>query len=167
MNCYTLSGLGLPMMRDIFFKCQACGQDLVVDAAGAGLEVNCPECNAAIVIPRTVQTSSTPPAGSPALPQDSIPVVCTMPLCCKHFSVPADMAGKRVKCPCCERDVQVPRKPEGRRIAPPAMISGKEVERQRTWARDELVSKLALYFLGRDRPVKSGSRGPRGNPSSN
>ncbi len=43
---------------DIIFKCSKCGQDLEIDAAGAGLEVSCPKCNAALLVPHA---SSAPP----------------------------------------------------------------------------------------------------------
>jgi DNA-directed RNA polymerase subunit RPC12/RpoP len=101
---------------DIFFKCPACGKDLVVDNAGAGVEINCPVCNEKILIPKATQSSDTRLPGSAFFPQDRIAVVCKMFLCCKHFSVPADMAGRTVKCPCCERDVQVPHQPEASRV---------------------------------------------------
>jgi len=50
-------------MSDIFFNCGACGKDLVVDEAGAGLTVNCPVCNADIIIP---PQSEPPPQPSPS-----------------------------------------------------------------------------------------------------
>jgi hypothetical protein len=37
--------------KDISFSCPNCQQDLVVDEAGAGLQISCPECNATITIP--------------------------------------------------------------------------------------------------------------------
>lgn len=36
---------------DIVFKCSHCGQELSVDAAGAGVEIECPSCNNAITVP--------------------------------------------------------------------------------------------------------------------
>ena len=38
-------------MSDIQFSCPKCGHNLVVDAAGAGMSVPCPECNEPLVIP--------------------------------------------------------------------------------------------------------------------
>src|SRR6266850_1252206 len=38
-------------MADIFLNCGSCGKELVVDEAGAGLRVDCPNCNAKITIP--------------------------------------------------------------------------------------------------------------------
>ncbi|MGD0061319.1 MAG: hypothetical protein ABSA12_16810 [Verrucomicrobiia bacterium] len=43
-------------MPDIFFKCEACEKNLVVDDAGVGLSVNCPDCSASIVIPQANQS---------------------------------------------------------------------------------------------------------------
>jgi DNA-directed RNA polymerase subunit RPC12/RpoP len=57
-------------MADIFFKCEDCGQPLVVDDAGAGLAINCPDCKADIVIPLQSELppqQSTQPSQSPAL----------------------------------------------------------------------------------------------------
>jgi uncharacterized Zn finger protein len=36
---------------DIVFNCQACGQHLVIDEAGAGLVVQCPECGKDVTVP--------------------------------------------------------------------------------------------------------------------
>ena len=42
-------------MSDIQFTCPRCGNNLVVDVAGAGLSVPCPECNEPISIPVNVE----------------------------------------------------------------------------------------------------------------
>ena len=36
---------------DVIFNCPKCDQELAVDSSGAGTEINCPSCNAPIVIP--------------------------------------------------------------------------------------------------------------------
>jgi len=36
---------------DVIFNCPRCEQELAVDSAGAGTEINCPSCGEAIVIP--------------------------------------------------------------------------------------------------------------------
>jgi DNA-directed RNA polymerase subunit RPC12/RpoP len=36
---------------DIIFRCRHCDQELAVDAAGAGTEIECPSCKGRIVIP--------------------------------------------------------------------------------------------------------------------
>jgi DNA-directed RNA polymerase subunit RPC12/RpoP len=40
-------------MPDIFFNCWSCGKTLVVDEAGAGIEIDCPNCHHLVVIPQT------------------------------------------------------------------------------------------------------------------
>ncbi|MSU57901.1 MAG: hypothetical protein EXS35_06915 [Pedosphaera sp.] len=52
---------------DIIFDCPKCDQELAVDSAGSGSEINCPSCGEKIVIPAS---SATRPAGpAPAAPQ--------------------------------------------------------------------------------------------------
>ena len=46
---------------DLTFNCPKCGVELEVDASGAGEEIDCPACNAAIVIPHP----TPPPVGQP------------------------------------------------------------------------------------------------------
>jgi|GEM_PF-3195502 hypothetical protein len=41
-------------MSDIVFECSYCQQSLVVDAAGVGVEIDCPGCGNSIVIPAGV-----------------------------------------------------------------------------------------------------------------
>ncbi len=38
-------------MADILFNCSNCQTELVVDAEGAGLEIECPNCGTALIIP--------------------------------------------------------------------------------------------------------------------
>ena len=45
---------------DIIFDCPKCGQELAVDIAGAGTEIECPSCNEKITIP---QESTKPASG--------------------------------------------------------------------------------------------------------
>ena len=55
---------------DIEFKCYHCGQRLVVDAAGAGQSVNCPKCQAELVVPQaqpdSKKESFKPPFAGPS-----------------------------------------------------------------------------------------------------
>jgi hypothetical protein len=46
---------------DLIFNCPKCGQELEVDASGAGEEINCPSCNETIRIP-DADTARTAPA---------------------------------------------------------------------------------------------------------
>lgn len=65
---------------DIIFKCPNCGQELEVDAAGAGSEIQCPACNSNILIPppsdenKVGETMQMPPETEPgALPTEGAP----------------------------------------------------------------------------------------------
>jgi len=49
-------------MGDIEFACPQCGTQLAVDAEGAGMTVNCPNCAELIVIP-IAQSGPEPKAG--------------------------------------------------------------------------------------------------------
>jgi len=42
---------------DITFSCTKCGTSIVIDAAGAGLQVNCPKCQAVLVVPQISQNT--------------------------------------------------------------------------------------------------------------
>ena len=53
---------------DVVFNCPKCEQELAVDSAGAGAQINCPSCGAQIVIPAPEQAQV--PSRSPA---DSAP----------------------------------------------------------------------------------------------
>ena len=45
---------------DILFKCPNCEQELEVDSAGAGSEINCPSCGETIVIPQAEAPAARP-----------------------------------------------------------------------------------------------------------
>lgn len=56
---------------DIIFKCPECEQELAVDSAGAGSEIECPSCGGKIVIPEQAPAPAAPmhippPAAGPA-----------------------------------------------------------------------------------------------------
>jgi len=61
---------------DIDFKCSNCGQDLSVDAAGAGTEIECPACKEMTLVP-AVGIAGQPATQGGAAPKEE-----------KHFSVP-------------------------------------------------------------------------------
>lgn len=64
---------------DVIFSCSGCMQELVVDASGAGSEIECPSCKASLVVPEAdaanVHTKN-PISASAAAKQEL------------HFSVP-------------------------------------------------------------------------------
>src|SRR6266705_7132499 len=49
---------------DVIFNCPKCEQELAVDSAGAGQEINCPSCGEAIIIPRGDGAGRAPSADS-------------------------------------------------------------------------------------------------------
>jgi len=53
---------------DVIFNCPHCDQELAVDAAGAGSEIECPSCNEKIVIPNSGSAGTRP-----GPPTDSLP----------------------------------------------------------------------------------------------
>ncbi len=65
---------------DIDFKCRHCEQELSVDAAGAGSEIQCPACGGSIIIP-------APPAAAGAAPANPISTSAAAKEA-KHFVVP-------------------------------------------------------------------------------
>jgi DNA-directed RNA polymerase subunit RPC12/RpoP len=76
-------------MPDIFFKCGSCGNHLVADDAGAGLEIGCPDCN-----------------GPTTIPEISTLVKC--PRCRFHLKFSAEMKGELVDCPACHLEFRLP-----------------------------------------------------------
>lgn len=51
---------------DIYFSCPGCGHHLVIDEAGAGMIVACPECGRDAPIPKAAKP---PPAANGAPPE--------------------------------------------------------------------------------------------------
>jgi DNA-directed RNA polymerase subunit RPC12/RpoP len=73
---------------DVIFKCRHCGQELEVDASGAGTEIECPSCRGKIVIPEAEAQGEGAP-GAPPEPR----IIDAMASSAarkeeKHFSVP-------------------------------------------------------------------------------
>lgn len=72
---------------DIIFNCSNCQQELAVDAAGSGSEIECPTCGTSVVVPEaTVENTQT--SVTPTVPEGS-----TAPKVTKHFAVPQHTAG--------------------------------------------------------------------------
>ena len=75
---------------DVIFKCKHCGQELEVDASGAGTEIECPSCRGKIVIP---EAEPQPEAQQQEAPPPGPRIVDAMASSAarkeeKHFSVP-------------------------------------------------------------------------------
>lgn len=47
-------------MPDIEFQCPSCGRKMIVEAAGAGSQVNCPDCGKSLTVPLNFPPSSEP-----------------------------------------------------------------------------------------------------------
>ena len=60
---------------DITFGCQKCGQQMIIDEAGAGQRVNCPRCGTSLEVPYESQRPVlSPPPNIPVPPVPSSPV---------------------------------------------------------------------------------------------
>ncbi len=58
-------------MADITFECPRCGQSLIIDAAGAGIMVNCPKCSQIMKVPEPpAEEDETLKRTQPVLPFD-------------------------------------------------------------------------------------------------
>jgi len=62
---------------DIYFFCGSCGQHLVVDEAGAGLVIPCPNCAKDLTVPgQALKPAPHPqPAGAPCAEKDQTVVL--------------------------------------------------------------------------------------------
>ncbi len=76
-------------MPDIFFKCGSCGNHLVADDAGAGVRIDCPDCNT----PTTVPEIST---------------IGKCPRCRYRLKFSSEMKGELVDCPLCHLELRLP-----------------------------------------------------------
>jgi hypothetical protein len=72
---------------DIIFDCPNCQQELVVDSAGAGTEIDCPACGETITIPR--QSTKSAPEVAPLTGQPVNPIAASAAAKVeKHLKVP-------------------------------------------------------------------------------
>ena len=87
-------------MPDIEFQCESCKKHLVVDDAGAGLTINCPACNASLIIPaKQTAVSETPTPAPPATPTKS-----ESPVMVAAASTQGQN-GQTKKCPFCSEEI--------------------------------------------------------------
>jgi DNA-directed RNA polymerase subunit RPC12/RpoP len=63
---------------DIVFKCTSCDQELSVDAAAAGVEIQCPTCSTALIVPPAPRQEVLNPMATSAAARGEQP----------HFKVP-------------------------------------------------------------------------------
>jgi DNA-directed RNA polymerase subunit RPC12/RpoP len=59
-------------LMDIIFNCPNCDQELAVDSAGAGTDIECPSCHETITIPVQSAKDVPTPASSSAIPTPSL-----------------------------------------------------------------------------------------------
>ena len=84
---------------DITFECPHCGQSLVVDAAGANLQIACPKCNQGLTIPNLpAETRSWQEIRQIVLARDNHRCVSCGELCQRgeadvHHLIPRDLGG--------------------------------------------------------------------------
>ena len=86
-------------MELIRFACVSCGQHLSATRAQIGVRAPCPNCNAAVTVPKT--STLAPPALGPL-----VRFACAS--CGQHLSATRDQGGMVAPCPNCNAAVRVP-----------------------------------------------------------
>ncbi|MDX2226588.1 MAG: hypothetical protein SFY92_05840 [Verrucomicrobiae bacterium] len=49
---------------DIIFDCPSCGKNLVIEIVGAGMQINCPQCQAELIVPSKKSIHKATPAAT-------------------------------------------------------------------------------------------------------
>jgi len=91
-------------MSDIEFTCPECGFNLVVDEAGAGLRVPCPECKQAITVPGGTGQADETPASTGAGTADGTARPASLPLTPQQVLRKSSEGGV-MKCPSCGEEI--------------------------------------------------------------
>jgi hypothetical protein len=60
-------------MAEFKFSCPQCGQNIRCDVGYSGLQINCPACKQAIVVPRAPQAAAPPPPPPPSIARPAGP----------------------------------------------------------------------------------------------
>jgi predicted RNA-binding Zn-ribbon protein involved in translation (DUF1610 family) len=82
------------------FACPSCGRHISATRAQIGITVRCPNCNAAVAVPKTSTLPPPPPA----------PLVrFACPSCGQHISATCAQIGITAPCPICNTAVTVPK----------------------------------------------------------
>jgi DNA-directed RNA polymerase subunit RPC12/RpoP len=76
-------------MSDIFFKCSACSNPLIVDETRRGMTVDCPDCHASIAVPTVLS-------------------VLQCPRCGQRLMIAPEMKGALVHCSSCREAIRAP-----------------------------------------------------------
>jgi DNA-directed RNA polymerase subunit RPC12/RpoP len=120
-------------MSDIFFKCGACGNHLVVDEGRRGISIKCPDCSAPITIPTALAVQQCHNCGErlmiapdtkgvlvhcsschepvraaglcsdPDVAEHSVAIVC--PQCHASVNVSEEISNRPTPCPRCGEQV--------------------------------------------------------------
>ncbi len=109
---------------DLTFACPHCKQEMVVDAAGAGSEIECPGCGGTVMVPRADILNIHPlnPIASSAAAREE-----------HHYSVPVHDAPTEVL-------IQKPK--------PPLEVASKDVDKR---LRIKSIKRTDCVEVGRDR----------------
>jgi DNA-directed RNA polymerase subunit M/transcription elongation factor TFIIS len=96
-------------MSDLMFSCPECANALVVDRAGAGSVLDCPDCGASIQVPQPVKEFACSRCSAPlCAPRELLGKTSNCPACSAEIVVP--WGGYRsILCPVCNRDLHVDR----------------------------------------------------------
>jgi predicted RNA-binding Zn-ribbon protein involved in translation (DUF1610 family) len=80
------------------FACPSCGQHISATRDQIGVTGRCPNCNAAVAVPKTIMLSPPPPV-----------VRFACPSCGQHISATCTQSGITAPCPTCNAAVTVPK----------------------------------------------------------
>jgi len=116
-------------MENLRFHCLDCGGRLSIDGEAVGLEVACPHCGGATVVPQSGEVHTGTPPSTPVGELISIDVRFLCPCCGKRLATDSSHAGARAECPECKQEILVP--------LPPRMI-----HMQMLTAEEELSSAM-------------------------
>ncbi len=89
----------------IALSCHTCGKQLKAKDESAGKKIKCPGCATVLSVPALEEPAEAPPPPPPSAAAKPIVLSCG---CGKKFQVKAELAGKAVKCPACQKPVKVP-----------------------------------------------------------
>ena len=105
------------------FACPKCGRHISATRAQIGITVRCPNCNAAVAVPKTSTLPPPPPA----------PLVrFACPSCGQHISATDAQIGVTASCPNCTAAVIVPTTSKVRPPRPAPLPTPLQTERYKT-----------------------------------